>query len=145
MADDNEMNRIAGEVQVQQARGDLIRSQIEQMQSVSVEINASLEAVRNIKKAKGNMLVPVGAGIFLSCSKVDSEHVIVNIGANVMLQKKPDDALQMLQDRQSKISTAIADAQRDLEAVISKVEKLSFEANMAAGKEEKQNVSPSKG
>ena len=145
MADEEEMNRVAGELQIQQAKGDAIRQQIQQMQEVSLEITSTLEVLRNIGKAKGNALVPVGAGIFVSCSKADPEKVVMNIGANIMVHKKPDEAISMLEERRENMIKATASAQADLNQVIAEMERLSQRASEFAAAEEGKNVRPSKG
>ena len=145
MADEEEMNRVAGELQIQQAKGDAIRQQIQQMQEVSLEMTSTLEVLRNIGKAKGNALVPVGAGIFVSCSKADPEKVVMNIGANIMVHKKPDEAISMLEERRENMIKATASAQADLNQVIAEMERLSQRASEFAAAEEGKNVRPSKG
>ena len=143
MANDSELDRIASSLQVQQAKGEAIRNQIQQMEATILEISAAVDAIQNLKKAKADALVPVGAGVFISCPKPDPDRVVLNIGANVMVSKKPEEAVKLLEERQKKISDAIGSAQEDMGEVIRAIDELSQRASSIAAAEGK-NVRPAK-
>lgn len=137
-----ELDRIAAEMQMQQSKGEAIRQQMQQMQSTMLEIGSAMDTVQNLKKAKGETLVPIGAGLYISCAKPNPELVVVNVGANVLVQKKPDEALAILEERQKKVTDAISEAQEGLSEVVKELDRLSQRANSIAAAEEK-NVRPS--
>jgi len=143
MANEDELNRLAAEVQMQQSRGEAIRQQVQQMQSDLMELAGTMDALQNLKKAKGDTLVPLGSGIYISCPKPDADKVVVNIGSNVMVQKKPEEAVKMLQERQKKMIDAINSAQGDLAQVVKIIDELTQRASAMAVAEER-NVRPSK-
>jgi prefoldin alpha subunit len=143
MGNEEELNQIEGELQMQQSRGEAIRQQIQSMQSSSLEIATAIEALQNTKKVKGDTLVPIGAGVYFSCPKPDFERVVMNIGAGIMVQKKPEEALGVLLDRQKKISDAMKSAQEDMSQVITAIESLTQRAGVIGAAEER-NVRPSK-
>lgn len=143
MAADEEIERIAAEIRLQQTRGDAIRQQMQEMQATIVNIGGAIDAIQNLKKAKGDVLVPVGAGVFISCPKPDQEKVIISVGAGVMVKKKPEDAIKILEERQNKIAETMASAQKDLEEIMRSIESLRQEAERL-GLEEGQDVRPSK-
>lgn len=143
MGNEEELNRLEGELQAQQARGEAIRRQIQSMQSSSLEIATAIEALKNIKKVKGDTLVPIGAGVHFSCPKPDFERVVMNIGAGIMVQKKPEEALGVLLDRQKKMADATKSAQEDMAQVIKAIEELTRRASEIAAQEER-HVRPSK-
>jgi len=142
MTKEEELGRLEGELQMQQARGEAIRQQIQNMQSSSLEVATAIEALQNIRKAKGDTLVPIGAGVYFSCPKPDFERVVMNIGAGVMVQKKPDEAQGLLVDRQKKLTDALKSAQEDMAQVISSIEGLTRRASAIAAEEER-DVRPS--
>ena len=143
MGNDDELNNIEGELQMQQSKGEAIRQQLQNMQSSALEISTAIDALQNIKKVKGDTLVPIGAGVFFSCQKPEFDHVVMNIGAGVMVQKKPEEALGALMERQKKIADAMKSAQEDMSQVISAIETLTKRASVI-GAEEERNVRPSK-
>ena len=141
--DEEELGRLSYELQIQQEAGDAIRQQIQAMQANILEIGSAMEAVRNLKKMKGDALLPLGGGVFISCPKPNPDKVVLAIGANVMVNKTPDEAVKLLEERQKKISDAIGTAQQDLGRVIASIEELNQRASALAG-EEARNVRPSK-
>ncbi|MCX8197652.1 MAG: prefoldin subunit alpha [Candidatus Micrarchaeota archaeon] len=142
MADEEELNEIANELRLYQARGEAIRQQMLQMQQTILEVGAAIEALANLKKAKGETLVPIGAGTYIFCSKPDYDRVLVNIGANLLAPKKPEEALKILEERQKKLTEAMQEAQKDLQQVVRAIEDLTGRANAVSQPEEK-NVRPS--
>jgi len=144
MGNEEELNKIEGELQMQQTRGEAIRQQIQGMQNSSLEISTAIEALQNIKKVKGDTLVPIGAGVFFSCQKPEFDHVVMNIGAGIMVQKKPEEALGALMERQQKISDAMKSAQQDMSEIISAIDALTRRASAIGAEEERNNVRPSK-
>jgi len=142
MADDEELSRLSYELQMQQSNGEAIRQQLQSMQSSIVEIGSAMEAIGNLKKMKGDTLVPLGAGIFMSCPKPNPEKVVISIGANIMVQKAPEDAIKLLEERQKKISDAMGTAQQDLGRVIQSIEALTQRASALAAEENKNVRAP---
>jgi len=140
MASEEEMNRMANELQLQQAKGEAIRQQMQQMQSSLMEIGAAIDTIENIGKAKGDALVPIGAGIYISCPKPNPERVVMNAGANVLVQKKPDEAVKLLKERQKKITDAMDTMQKEMGAVVREIEALTNAASAYAAEEERTNV-----
>jgi len=143
MANEEELGRIANEMDIQQAKGDASRQQLRQMEATILEIRAAIDAIQNIKNAKADTLVPVGAGVYLSCPKPNPEKVVVNIGASVLVQKTPEEAVKILQERTRQVSEAISAAQEDLGEVVTAIESLSQRASSIAA-EEGKNVRPAK-
>lgn len=144
MANEDELESISNELQVQQAKGEAIRQQIQAMQGSILEVSAASEALKNLQKAKGDTLVPLGAGVFMSCPKPNPDKVVVSIGAGVMVQKNPDDTVKMLEERQNRMSEAINIAQADMGQVIKAIESLTERAGVLGAAEERKNVRPSK-
>ena len=144
MAGEDELERISNDLQVQQAKGEAIRQQIQAMQGSILEVSAAQEALKNLQKAKGDTLVPLGAGVFMSCPKPDIDKVVMSIGAGVMVQKKPEETIKLLDERITKMSEAINLAQADLGTVIKSIESLTERAGELGAAEERKNVRPSK-
>ena len=143
MANGEELDRISGELQLQQARGEAIKQQMQQMQNAIIDNASAIEAVQSLGKAKGDVLVPIGGGAFLSCPKPDTSRVVINIGAGVMVSRKPEDAARLLEDRQKKITEAMTAAQKDIAEVVRAMDALTQRASALAAEEER-NVRPSK-
>ena len=140
---EEDLQRLAAEIQMQQARGDAIRQQMQEMQDSLVNIGGAIDAIQGLKKAKGDTLVPIGAGAYISCPKPDPDAITMSVGANIMVKKKPEDAVKLLQDRQKKITDTMGAAQQDLQQIVKIIDDLTRQANAQALAEER-NVRPSK-
>lgn len=140
MANEAEMDRISNELAAMQARGEAIRQQMQAMQAAILEVTSALELIDSIKKIKGDALVPIGAGVFISCPKPDQEKVVLSVGSGMLVQKKPDEALKMLQERQKRMSDSLASSQSALDETIKSIEKLTYQASALGAAEERRNV-----
>jgi prefoldin alpha subunit len=144
MANEEEFERISNELQLNQSRGEAIRNQMQSIQSAMGEVAGAIESINGIKAAKGDTLVPVGAGVFLSCPKPDATKVVVSVGAGMLVPKKPEEAVKLLEERQKRMSEALAGAQESLNQVVKEIEKLTAQAGAFAAMEEKRNVRAAK-
>lgn len=142
MSTEEELMRIDRELQANQAKGEALRQQIQMMQDSTLEVSTAIDALKNLQKIKGDALVPIGAGVYLPFSKPSFDHVVMNIGAGVMVQKTPEEAIKILADRQEKLSEALKSAQDSLEQVIRDIDLLNKQASSIAAQEER-NVQPS--
>ncbi|MCX8174729.1 MAG: prefoldin subunit alpha [Candidatus Micrarchaeota archaeon] len=125
MAEEESIESLSYQIQFQQAKGDAIKKQLQDLQSALVEMGGAIETLKNIKKIKGESLLPIGSGVFISYGKPNTERVLINIGANVLSSKTPEEAVKMLEERQNNVRNAINTAQKDLNEVIASIEELS--------------------
>ncbi|MCX6769909.1 MAG: prefoldin subunit alpha [Candidatus Micrarchaeota archaeon] len=144
MANEQEYKRISNELSLQQSKGEAIREQMQAMQSAILEVASAIEAIEGLKKAKGDTLIPVGAGVFVSCPKPDPDKVVISVGAGLLVQKKPEEAIKLLTERQKRMSEAMSSAQGSLAEVVQAIEKLTAQASELAAVEEKRNVRSAK-
>lgn len=144
MASEEELNRVANELQLQQQRGEAIRQQMQQMQASAIEIGSAIDTIENLGKAKGDALLPIGAGVYVSCPKPNPERVVMNAGANLLLQKKPEEAIKALKERQKRIGDAMESMQREMGLVVREIERLTNTASGYAADEERKDVRASK-
>ena len=145
MANQDELERISNQLQMQQARGEAIRGQLQAMQSAMVEMTAAIEAIESLSVAtKGDTLLPIGAGVFISCPKPDANKVILSVGGGIMVQKKPDEVVKILQERQKRMVDAMGSSQAGLEEIGKSIERLTVQANSIGVSEERRNVRASK-
>ncbi|MEM4554246.1 MAG: prefoldin subunit alpha [Candidatus Anstonellaceae archaeon] len=137
MVDETEVQKLSYQLQLQQSAGEAVRQQIQAIQANIVEIGSVIEAIKNLKKMKGDTLVPLGAGTFLSCPKPNTEKIIISIGANLMVQKSPEEAVKMLEEKQQKLSDALKAAQQDLEQIAKNIQDLTNKASLLVAEESK--------
>ena len=140
MANEAELERISNELSMLQASGEAIRQQMQAMQAAILEVTSALELIDNIKKVKGDALVPIGSGVFISCPKPDPEKIVLSVGSGMLVQKKPDEAMKILQERQKRMSDSLATSQSSLDETIKAIERLTYQASALGAAEERRNV-----
>jgi prefoldin alpha subunit len=121
---EQDVESMADDLQELRTRGELIRQQIMQMQQSVAEIGSTIEALENLKKIKGEVLMPLGAGTFAFYPKPDSEKVLITVGSNLLIQKSPQEAIELLKAREERLRSAMLEAQNDLKDVINSIQEL---------------------
>jgi len=74
-----------------------------------MESRAALEAIRSFSSNEvSDFLVPIGGGVFIEASAKPPDKLIVNIGANVMVEKTKDSITNFLEERAKEIESAMS-------------------------------------
>lgn len=65
-----------------------------------LEAAAAIETLRAVMENEdGAVLLPIGGGAYLRANVLDAGHVLVNIGADVSVERATAEAVEYLQDR----------------------------------------------
>lgn len=100
----------------------LIVQQIEQIDQVISTLRKQVEELNTLKQtieeitdiAEGNeLLVPLGAGIFLKASLNDTKELLMNVGSKVVVKKTPLEALEMIKIQIEEITRVLEDTERE--------------------------------
>jgi len=79
---------------------ELLTQQLGMIEQQRLESAAAIESIRAIEENKdGIVLLPVGGGALLRVKVLDAGHVLVNIGADVSVERASADAVEYLRDR----------------------------------------------
>jgi prefoldin alpha subunit len=128
MANEDELNKLAIQAQLANQTGQTLQSQIDVLQGTIAEINSTLETLRNLKRAKNNTLLPIGSGTYVTCQKIENEEVLIAVGAGVIVTKKGEEAIAMLENRLKTVADAYDRAQKDLIDVNKRLQDLNQKA-----------------
>lgn len=141
MNDDEEMNRLAVQAQVLQRQAQVMQNQMEVLQTSITDLNASIDTLENLPKAKETGILPIGSGVYITCHKVDSDNVMVSIGAGLIAHKTADEASAILKKRLKAAGDSFERAQKTLMQLNSQMQDISIKAGALAAKLE--DVRPS--
>jgi len=100
MSDDNEaLRRLVPELQLLESVAEGLRSRIGLVNAAISEFHAANSTIDGLKEAtKGTtILVPIGGGSFIKAKVTDYEKIVVDVGANVSLEKSFDEAYEDLE------------------------------------------------
>lgn len=79
---------------------ELMTQQLGMIEQQRFEGTAAIETLHAIgENADGTVLLPIGGGAFLRVKVLDAGHALVNIGADVSVERATADAVEYLGDR----------------------------------------------
>ena len=121
----------------------------QQMQSIEVQaqemdkLSTALEEAKSIKKGQ-ELLVPLGQGIFLRSKADNMEHVIISVGADVVLEKSFDEALEIVKKQQQELNSVVLDMRHEFNAGVQQLHELQHELSQMAPTEDATEKKASK-
>jgi prefoldin alpha subunit len=110
-----------------ESRLDTLLKQRDVVASKLVEIQNTLDSMDEIEKTKEEILFPIGAEAYTFGKVVSKNRVMVDIGANVILEKNVEDGKEILNKRKTEMENALGSMQRDIAEVSSALEQLGSE------------------
>jgi prefoldin alpha subunit len=98
---DEALRRLITELQLLEGVAEGLRSRIGLVNAAISEFHAATSTIEGLKRAATGttILVPVGGGSFIKAKVTDYERVIVDVGANVSMEKSFDEAREGLESR----------------------------------------------
>lgn len=127
------------EFQMMQQQMQQLQQQIEKFDKQLLELNGvttALEEFQNMKKGS-DMLVPLASGIFAYGELKDSEHVRVNVGANVSVKKSIPDTISLVKQQIDEIEKYKVQMTENLTQMNQYMHALQQDLMQAAQEEEK--------
>ena len=141
MADEREeLNRLAIQAQLLQREGQALEGQLDVMRTTISDLNATIDTLNNLSKAKDAGLLPVGSGAYITCKEVDQDSVLISVGAGLIVRKKAKEAVEVLEERLKNVSGAFEKSQKNLLGINQHLQDVNAKAN--ALMERAQDVRP---
>jgi len=73
-----------------------------------IEARAALDAMKGLSESNPKeVLVPVGGGVLLRSGPPKTDEVLVNVGANIVIQRKREEAVAFLEGRAREVEKSI--------------------------------------
>lgn len=111
---DEEINRLATEIQLLEATLNVIKSRLDMTEATLNESQMALETLKALESAKegDNILVPIGASSYIFAKVENINKVVVGVGANVCVEKSIKESIDMINERISKLEQIKASLQQ---------------------------------
>jgi prefoldin alpha subunit len=131
-----DINALILELSNLQSYAEVLRQQIELSNNAIIELTMSKLSLEEIKRRGGNaeILIPIGAGNFIRASIKDVNSVIVNVGANISIEKGIDIAISDIEEKIRKIQSQIETLRNQYIQVISRIEELQVKISQLSEK-----------
>jgi prefoldin alpha subunit len=111
--DEDTINNLIAEVRVLESTFNELSSRQNILERILIESRSSLDTVKGLSASPSEeVLIPVGGGVLLRASPPKTEKVLLNIGANVVLEKPREEAVKF-------IETRVSELEGDIDAVAS--------------------------
>ncbi|NOX71824.1 MAG: prefoldin subunit alpha [Candidatus Micrarchaeota archaeon] len=96
-----------------------------------VELKATQLAIEEIKKirAENEILVPMGTGIYGHGKITDKETLLVDVGANILMEKNPEAAEKFINERMNEIKDIERKIKNDMGQLANKMNEIAFKVN----------------
>ena len=125
---EDEMRELAVNLEMQKAQMEKLLRQVDLIRSYLEENLRAKETMTRFKDCNdgAEMLIPIGANIFLFCRAGDRTKVVRGAGADIALESPMDEAIQKLDERTTELREAEANLgkmQVDLERKMADVSK----------------------
>ncbi|MEM3936257.1 MAG: prefoldin subunit alpha [Thermofilaceae archaeon] len=103
-----------------------MRKRIELLNASMNEVAAArraLEETQNLNEGD-ELLVPLGAGVFVRARLANKSSVVVTIGASIMIEKNVDEALRIIGSREQRIRDALQRSMAEYQALLNRLQEL---------------------
>ncbi len=139
MADKHLQERIMT-YRILESRLDSMLKQRELIANKIVEIQTTLESVDEIQNSKEEILFPVGSEAYTFGKATEKGKIIVEIGANVALEKTVDEGKQILLRRQKELENVLQEMQKNISGISTTMLKLQTEIQDLAGPQSEEQA-----
>lgn len=123
-----------------ESRLDSMLKQRELIANKIVEIQTTLESVDEIQNSKEEILFPVGSEAYTFGKATEKGKIIVEIGANVALEKTVDEGKQILLRRQKELENVLQEMQKNISGISTTMLKLQTEIQDLAGQQSEEQA-----
>ncbi len=141
--DEKDLNRMAIQAQMLQRQGQSLTGQIDAMQTTLNDLQATIDTLDQLAKAKEVGLLPIGSGTYITCKGVDADQVLISVGSGIIVGKKAPEAAELLRKRYKSVSEAFDSAQKNLASLNIQLQDLNAKASVLAARIE--DVRPTQG
>ena len=112
------------EMQELQQSMQYIQQQLQLLLGQKAELEQLTDSLHELEKhpQQKDVLVPFGAGIFLKAEVKDSQTVILNVGANITVEKSIVDALSLVEKQYKELQTIEISMQEELAHIMQQLQ-----------------------
>ncbi len=110
MSEEERVNALAVEMRVLEGTFNELSARQNLLERALIEGKSALDVIRGLSKSKPEeVLIPIGGGALVKSPPPDVDRVLVNVGANVVLERSMQEATAFLEGRVKEIeNTAVA-------------------------------------
>jgi len=108
----------------------LLNKQLEELRRDAViiqerllELDGTRQAIEELKKPREDVLIPIGSGFYLY-GKITGKKILSNVGADVMVDRSVEDAIEMIEEKKKELERLKSDVERDTNNVVKTINEM---------------------
>ena len=101
------MNALVVEIRVLEGTYNELTARQNLLERALLESRAALESIKGLDGKSTEVLTQIGGGAMLHSSPPSTDRVLVNVGANVVIEKSKEEAIAMLEERSRDVEKTI--------------------------------------
>jgi prefoldin alpha subunit len=107
-SDEDRVNNLVAEIRMLEGALNEISARQNLLERILVDTRTSIETIKGISSTSSeDVLIPVGAGVLLRSIPPKVDRVLINIGANVVVEKDREDATQFMEKRAKELEESL--------------------------------------
>lgn len=106
--EEEQLNSLVVEIRVLEGTFNELSARQNLLERALLETRAALDALKGLSDSNPDVvLIPVGGGILLQSPTPNFEEVLLNVGSNVVVQKRREEAVAFLEERAKEIERSV--------------------------------------
>jgi len=118
---------LAAEANYHQRYAQDIQNQMQALNQVEAEMDRTLQALASLKDGKSSMF-NIGSGVFVKGELKQVNKLMLNVGANVLVEKDPAGATEFLNEKKEELKAARQELLQSMQAISSRLREIDAEA-----------------
>lgn len=130
------VQRLIFEYNWYKSQADTLQREINILTSYVEQLTLTMTTINNIRKGegRGEILIPVGSRTFIKAKLIDSDKVIIHLGADVAAEKTLKDAQKLLEERLGEVQEVLSERRRLLDQIVAKLGEIQNRLNQLSQK-----------
>lgn len=109
-----------------------IENQLQLVQKVLMDIEATKASLAVTDQLHTGTMLPLGSGVFAKAKTENTGTVLIDVGARVLIEKKPEDAISILDERKVALEKNMGELTAALERAAGQINQLTVQAEKMA-------------
>ena len=114
------------QIEVYKQQINRLQEELSKIELLKLEILKSIESMKGLKESK-EILVPLGGGVFARAVVQDCEKVIVNVGADIFVEKPVEETIEDFKKSSEELNNAENRIREQITKTLAAIEKLQKE------------------
>lgn len=121
--DEEKVSSIVTEIRILEGTFNEFSARQNMLERALLESRAALDAIKGLNQAEGaEVLTQIGGGVLVRSPPPSVDRVLVNVGANVVIEKPRDEATAMLESRSREVETSVLSIQSQRNEIAERLE-----------------------